>query len=291
MKPILRYYGSKHKSFKRIAAHFPRHKIYVEPFGGSGSVMLNKSPAQQEIYNELDVDLFTLFRVMRSPRLSSELKDKVQQTPWDKTVWQSAFINAEEKTTDMVTTALHTLVRSWMSFSPMGTTYGRTGYRSGLYDVSDQNKSAPKGHPAIWQRLPDRIEGVHRRLNAGKLPVSITNDAALDVIREYDGPETLFYLDPPYVHSTRGSDNGYRHEMDLNDHGELIDLLKDIEGAVILSGYPSALYTLLLKHWQCIEFPACVSTHAGGTVKTECLWLNQACLDHQVQSTMFEYRS
>ena len=289
IKPVLRYYGSKHKSFNQIAPFIPKHQVYVEPFGGSASVLLNKHPSRLEVYNDLDIDLYRLFRVLGAHPLSYRLQQEVKATDWNKKNWEQAF----DESSDLLTSSLNTLIRSWMSFSPMGTTYGRTGYRTGLYVASNQSSHSSSqtnhttGHPAIWEKLPERIALVTKRLNQTPAPIVALNSDGLSVLDEYDDPNTLFYIDPPYVHSTRGSESGYRHEMELEQHAELLDRLSSVKGAVMLSGYPSALYKLLLKDWTVHEFSACASGRAGGMLRTECLWLNQRCLQLQAQTSLF----
>jgi DNA adenine methylase len=73
--------------------------------------------------------------------------------------------------------------------------------------------------------------------------VQITRRPAIDVIRTWDNPETLVYCDPPYLHSTRheGSRSIYGCEMSEAEHGELATVLKQCQGRVVLSGYPSDL--------------------------------------------------
>ena len=63
--PLLRYHGAKWRIAPWIISHFPQHRIYVEPFGGSGSVLLRKHRSEVEVYNDLDGEIVNLFRVAR----------------------------------------------------------------------------------------------------------------------------------------------------------------------------------------------------------------------------------
>jgi len=80
----------------------------------------------------------------------------------------------------------------------------------------------------------------------------------------------LVYSDPPYLHETRSSGRRYRFDYTEQDHRELLALLKGLPCAVILSGYPSALYDAELGDWQHLELQ--VMNQAG--VRTEKLWFN-----------------
>ena len=80
----------------------------------------------------------------------------------------------------------------------------------------------------------------------------------------------LVYSDPPYLHHTRTSSRRYRFDYEEQDHIELLQLLKTLPCAVMLSGYPSALYDELLPEWKTLELQ--VMNQAG--VRTEKLWFN-----------------
>lgn len=80
----------------------------------------------------------------------------------------------------------------------------------------------------------------------------------------------LVYADPPYVETTRTSRARYRKDYTEQDHRDLIEILRGLPCAVILSGYPSALYDELLGDWRCVTFQAMTR----GGPRTECLWMN-----------------
>ena len=117
--------------------------------------------------------------------------------------------------------------------------------------------------------------------------VLIENRPAIEVIRAHDGPQTLHYVDPPYVHDTRykGASSGryYRHEMDDAEHRQLLGTLLELEGMVVLSGYPSDLYAELLPGWIMHSVSARISAGRGTALRQECLWLNPACANKSRQ--------
>lgn len=102
------------------------------------------------------------------------------------------------------------------------------------------------------------------------------NRPAVDVIRQQDGPQTLFYLDPPYLHETRAAPDAYAHEMSADDHRELLALLRSVQGKVMLSGYPSKLYDEALAGWtrQVFDVPNNAASGSAMARKTEVLWCN-----------------
>ena len=93
-------------------------------------------------------------------------------------------------------------------------------------------------------------------------------------MRQQDSEETLHYVDPPYVASTRDKGGDYAFEMDDQQHADLADFLKNAKGTVVLSGYESPLYTRLYGEWQQVRRAA----HADGALaRVECLWLSPNC--------------
>lgn len=103
--------------------------------------------------------------------------------------------------------------------------------------------------------------------------VTIENRAAAEVMAQHDGPDTLHYVDPPYLPEVRSNHRMYRHELTRNNHVELLNFLKGLEGMVVMSGYPSALYDGALLDWRRVEREALAD---GARKRTEVLWLNPA---------------
>ena len=125
---------------------------------------------------------------------------------------------------------------------------------------------------SAWLSVVDGLPDVHARLQR----VVILNRPALEVIRQQDGPQTLFYLDPPYLHETRTAQDVYRFEMSKDDHRELLTTILGVKGKVMLSGYRSGLYDGMLTDWDRhdIDVP---NNAAGGSSKrrmVECVWCN-----------------
>lgn len=82
MLTAFRYPGGKARLSSWVISHFPRHKIYVEPFGGAAGVLLNKAPSPLEVYNDLNSDLVTFFSVLRDKEKAAELIRRLRLTPY-----------------------------------------------------------------------------------------------------------------------------------------------------------------------------------------------------------------
>jgi len=134
------------------------------------------------------------------------------------------------------------------------------------------------GGGAIMKRKPPALENIGIDIDPRALsrfecgyPVRLVNGCAHEFLRHYafDGAE-LVYSDPPYLMHTRTSGRRYRYDYEDRDHIELLELLKGLPCAVMVSGYASALYEELLKGWHALELQ--VMNQAG--VRTEKLWFN-----------------
>ena len=275
-RPILRWHGGKWLLAPWIISHFGAHRVYVEPFGGAWSVGFRKPRAYAEVWNDLDGELVNLFSVLRGDR-AQELVAALRLTPFARDEFNHAYILCE----DTVERARRLIIRSFMGYGSDGAsgTY-RTGFRA--------NSNRSGSTPAVdWVNLPDSLDLAVKRL-AG---VVIENRPALTVMKAHDGPDTLHFVDPPYLKATRAranqrKDNGgvYRHELTDEDHRALLERLTALKGMVILCGYPSSLYDDALPGWLKVERKALAD---GARERTEVLWLNPAAGAAMPYSDMF----
>jgi DNA adenine methylase len=270
--PVIRYHGAKFRLAPWVLQHFPPHTCYVESFGGAAGVLMQKPRSYAEVYNDLDGDIVNLFRVLQDPTTRSGLTELLVLTPYSRAEFELSWESSE----DPVERARRTIMRAQMGFGSAGATKGVTGFR---IDTKRQYGTAQ----SLWAEYPDSIAEVGQRL-AGVL---IENRPAIEVITAHDAAATLHYVDPPYVHDTRykGATSGryYRHEMDDAEHRKLLNVLLELEGMVVLSGYPSELYADLLPDWTCYSTSARISAARGTASRTECIWLNPACVDRVSQ--------
>ena len=259
-RPLVRYHGGKWKLAPWILRHLPQHRVYVEPYGGGGSVLLQKPRSYAEVYNDLDGEIVNLFRVARDN--GEALARAAELTPFSR----AEFAEAYEPDGEPLEQARRTLIRAFMGFSSAGASGQMTGFRAN----STRSGTTP-AHD--WMNFPDHLRAVVQRLRG----VVIESRDALDVMRHQDGPDTVHYVDPPYVHETRHMrerSQAYRHEMTDDQHRELAEVLTSLRGAVVVSGYRCPLYDELFEGWQRIDAAA----HADGARdRVESLWLSRGC--------------
>lgn len=263
-RPPLRYHGGKWKLAPWIISNFPPHKCYVEPFGGGASVLMRKPRSYAEVYNDQWSVVVNVFQVLRDPVMAKELERVIRLTPFSRDEFeQSGDIDIME-IYDPIERARRTIFRSFAGFGSAAT---NAMYATGFRANSNRSGTTP-AHD--WAHYPDNIRYFVERLQG----VVIENRPAADVIAQHDAPETLHYVDPPYPFSTRNMQRGnakYVYEMDDDQHAELAQQLHQVQGMVIISGYPCPLYDELYAGWNRIDH----ATHADGAAdRTECLWLS-----------------
>lgn len=261
MKPPVPYFGGKMTIGPAIAALLPAHSHYVEPYCGSLAVLLAKPPSAHETVNDLDRTLVTFWRVLRER--PDELERVCAVTPHSRAEYNLAVpLDA----TDDLELARQVFIKLTQGRSGR---LKRTGWRH-YVNPAGSSASMPGYLAGYVDRMAPAVERLQR--------VSLECKPALDVIRKYGTePDVLLYVDPPYLSSTRANDNAYRVEMrGDDDHRELATALHAARSAVVLSGYPSALYDLeLYAGWD--RHTIASSTGQGGTWanRTEVLWSNR----------------
>lgn len=261
MKPPIGYYGSKNRIADQIAALFPQHLHYVEPYAGSLAVLLAKPPSQMETVNDLDGDIVTFWRVLRDR--PDDLARVCALTPHARTEHATAWAGLQRPADE-----LETARRVWVLLTQgRSGTLRKTGWR---YYINPRGSTASM--PAYLEAYRNRLAPAAERL----MSVSLEARPALEIIAAYgQHPEVLLYVDPPYLSETRGGTN-YRHEMQRPEqHMELATALAECNAAVVLSGYHSPLYDELYAGWHRHEIRT--GTGQGGTYeqRIEVLWSNR----------------
>ncbi|MBB5447110.1 MULTISPECIES: DNA adenine methylase [unclassified Paraburkholderia] len=266
--PLISYFGGKFRLAAWVLSHLPPHEIYVEPFGGAASVLLQKPRSKGEIYNDLDGEIVNLFRVVRDRAWRARLIDALTLTPYSRV----EFAEVWGGTPDPVERARRLCVRAQMGFGAMASTrplQSSTGFAADMQ--SDGAKQ--------WSRYPKRLGAIGERLQG----VMIENRPAVELIAHHDAPDVLFYVDPPYLPETRsghadGGGRDYRHEMTTLEHADLLAMLANLRGMAVVSGYASPIYERALAGWARVSHKSRAQGQRGSVAREETLWISpSAC--------------
>lgn len=271
------YYGGKFSHLDWLLPLLPMGGVnhYVEPFAGSGAVLLNRKPVHIETYNDLDGEVVNFFRVLRQQK--DALVEQLTYTPFSRLEYVSALdttaiVTDLERARRFYIRARQTMMSLVQNASP-----GRWAYCVGTDGGSGVDR---------WVSGIPKLHDVAERLRG----VQIENLPAVEVIARYDDPRTLFYVDPPYVMSTRNSGAEYHTELTDDDHSKLAATLKNCRARVALSGYDSGLYRDLYKGWYVYTAKERVSfASQNRSMRTEVLWTNYdpAAINPVSQMDMF----
>lgn len=233
--------------------------VYLEPFCGSGAVFFNKNPGAVETINDLDSNIVNLFRVLRED--PEGLKRVLALTPYSREEYDLSF----EPCDDPLEKARRYMVRTTQAIGAKMHNNEKCGWRN--------HKQLKIGGTACkWAGITDTIDEAARRLRGDTTHlVQIEHMDALRLIERYNNSDTLMYLDPPYVRSTRRSGALYNQEMDDAAHHDLLDLITCSKAKIIISGYDSELYDTALAGWQ-KDFTMSQTTSTEMAIET--IWMN-----------------
>lgn len=256
------WYGGKFSHLDFILPYLPENaEHFCDVFGGSAAIIINRPPAPVETYNDLDSDLVNFFEVLRDD--SERLIRAIGLTPFSREELVKACTPADKLSALERARRFYVRARQTRTGLAQTSSEGRWAHcvltsRAGMAGAVSRWLGAVEGLPEIVQRLQR---------------VQIENAPALEVLQRYDNRKTLFYLDPPYVHSSRNDSNAYGHEMSDDDHIDLASALHNIKGRAVLSGYRSDLYDDLFSDWVRIDAEK-KTINSSKAKRQECLWLN-----------------
>ena len=256
------WYGGKYSHLEFILPNLPNDALhFCDVFGGSAAVLINREPASVETYNDIDSELVNFFDTLRNH--GEELIKAISLTPFSREELVLACTHDKELSDFERARRFYVRARQTRTGLAQTSSEGRWAHcvltsRAGMAGAVSRWLGAVDGLPEIVQRL---------------LRVQIENAPALELIERYDTKETLFYLDPPYVHDSRGDTKAYGFEMSDMDHFELASVLNQIQGRAVISGYRSKLYDKLFAHWNRIDAPVKICNSSKGE-RQESLWIN-----------------
>lgn len=213
---LYKYYGGKAKLADHIVSLIPKHRIYCEPFFGSGAVFFRKHNSEISMINDKLEIVINFWRVVRDH--FDELKELVNGSLHSRDVLDEAKNILKNNIRDNI-------LRAWAfwfcaNFSFGGKLTGGWGYdKTGMCRL---NSKLELFNSFVYQKLQN---------------VCIENKDALDLFAYWDGVDTFWYCDPPYIETHQGHYSGYSN----TDYDKLLDTLSKIKGKFILSSYHNEL--------------------------------------------------
>jgi DNA adenine methylase len=276
------WYGGKFSQLDWLLPLLPPCRHFVDVFGGSGAVVMNRPPSPLETYNDLDKDVVHFFRAIRDPAKLQELLRQLELTPYsreERTIAHLSLHKPESEELDEIERARRFFVLARQ------TTRGQVQLQTsplGIWKFTrDVLSRGMAGTVSSWQYGIDGLAAVAARFRT----IQVENYPAIRIIELYDTPDTLFYCDPPYVQDTRETSHrrrDYTNEMSDNDHRDLAAALHKIKGRAAISGFPSQLYDELYGDWNKIMMPRISGASAAyrqdgnkeASDRIEVLWTN-----------------
>lgn len=263
MNAPIKYFGGKGTMFNEIKKYFPdtsTFNTYIEPFGGSYSMGLKLDPIPpNEIYNDLEQNVYSLYKVISDKELFIKFKEKCDLFPYSE--------DFREEFKDKLKEELDILDRAFYYFYVNRTSHnGVGGFSMNLIPRRKMSKSVSDYLSSV-----DRLPELHQRLSK----VIITNKDGIELIKKYNNSDTFIYCDPPYEHSTRTSVR-YKVDMDREKQIQFLNSVIDSKSKILISGYNCELYSELESNgFTRIDFKVnTVDGNKNPKTKTESLWFN-----------------
>lgn len=258
-----RWIGSKARIMPKLMSLFPQHRRYVSVFGGSGADVLCKPPSETEVFNDLSKDIVNVFHVLRDNKLRRQLCIALEFTPYSRLEYAKCLDIIQSGKRAPVDRAWAFLVCTTLGYGPQDPATASAG----SFAVKPQLASYGR-----FQRAAEEITMVARRFRR----VIIENLDWRVLVEKYDTTDTFFYLDPPYVWSSRVSQRIYAHEMEDDAHSTMLACLQQVKGLVMLSGYANPLYDKALRSWRNVKIRTrcTVSPKTKKPARIEVIWMN-----------------
>ena len=272
LRPPFAWFGGKHWLAKRIHRYMPLHQRYVDLFAGSASILFAKPRCPIEVINDLDSGVVNFYRVLRNPEKFPELQKLLSITLYSREEFHHCSKHWENYSDD--------IQRAWAWYISVRQA------RNGIYGESWSRDTKDRGkgmsmNVSRWLSSVASFPKIHERLQG----VQIEKQDFRKILTRFDSAHTWFYADPPYVQSTR-SKTRYHEDMTDGDHLDLVDLLLNLKGMCLLSGYKTSIYEPLeMNGWkrekiETVCFSVHIARHKSGEVgtkkpaRTEYLWMS-----------------
>lgn len=265
-RPLISLTGDKTRFTGKIIGSFPAHETFVEVFGGGDGILQAKIPSKVEVFNDIDGNLVNFYQVIRSPNQLKKLIRVLGLTVYSK----QEFELAHQPTEDPVEGARRLMVRYYQSKGGLGEQWSHSINGSTANIASAVQR---------WHKAKERLLPAHQRFQN----IQIEHSDFRSVFNRFDSKSTLFYVDSPYPLET-GESGRSGHEMTMQDHEELVQILLHLKGTAVVSTYDHDNYNPLRNsRWKIsyLEFPDfdSVPNHPG-----KMLWITPKPLKIDVHS-------
>lgn len=275
---VFGWYGGKYSHLDWLLPLLPKCHHYCEPFAGSAAVLLNRDPSPVETYNDIDGDVVNFFRVLRDRH--EELIRAIALTPFSREEYHRAIYHKLDGISDVERAR-----RFYIRARQTRTGLAQTASLGRWANCKNTSRAGMSGVVSRWLGGVEALENIAQRL----IRVQIENRPALDVIRLYDSPATLFYCDPPYLHATRGDAKAYGFEMNENQHREFAEVVRKCRGKVAVSGYDHPMMEDLFPPSQWHKTQGLDKTiHSTKGTRQEVLWTNYDPKNQKNQKSLFQ---
>ena len=260
--PII-YPGGKGSMTTRILKYIPKHKTYLEPFFGGGSIFFKKQPCGFETINDINSDVINLFKTIRDK--GKEFREYMELTPCSREIFEESKSYKEYEAGSFERAVLY-FINLRQSFSAVGEAWGYS------INNTDNRKKAQSVNRWLFciKSLPEIIERLKH--------AQIENDDFEKAIKRFDNQDSFIYCDPPYLLKTRKSKKLYTFEMTDKDHERFLDACLNAKGKIMISGYNSDMYDSALKSWDKKEFNVIDNMSNSRLIKpgkrVEIIWMN-----------------
>ena len=214
--------GGKSKTVKWLVDLIPRSEAFVDVFGGSGVVMLNMPAGKNDVFNDINSGVCSLYRCLRNPIKLQGLIAWIENTVHSYEEWVFCKESWQDVNDD-IERAGRWLYMVQYSFAGQGRAYGFA-----------------RGGNAFSGKLLAKISAfgpVHNRFKH----VNVENAPWQKILDRYDAKGTVFYLDPPYPDSDMSACYG-KNVMGWDAQREMLERIQTLKGQVVLSGYANKLY-------------------------------------------------
>lgn len=209
---FFKYPGGKTRVLDTLYSYFPEHHTYIEPFGGSYVVILNKKQCKVELVNDIDPGIEALaYCLLLCP---DELLKSIRYETHSQALFNFFKTHDFEKRT-MLEKALRKLYLMYHSFSGLGShfAYNLNTNRRLLYRSKFTKKS---------------LDEIHKRLSNIHI---FSEDFRKFLNRMSKVKKGFIYLDPPYINTLKKE--GYSFVFTEKDHFDLFSILKKFDSCNI----------------------------------------------------------